>query len=69
MGPLIEDIREAVYQGTLREPFRGTDVLKACPGCAENTPRTFLSKHCLDNPSGTTEHFKRHARGLYSLIA
>ncbi len=68
MSRLIADIHRARNLGKLPERFRAADVKKACPGWAEGTYTTFLSKHCVGNPDGCTEYFERHAVGLYSLI-
>ena len=63
----ITSIREAVAAGRLNQPFRAADVKAACPGWANSTYSTFLSKHCQGNPGGNTVHFVWVARGLYRL--
>ena len=68
MKRFINDIRQARSLGKLPERFRAADVRKACPGWAKQTYSSFLSKHCVGNRGGDTEHFRQHAPGLYSLI-
>ena len=65
-GDLIRQIRRAVAEGRLKEPFRAADVRRARVRCAASTPGTFLSKHCVGN-GRTTELFVRVGRGLYRL--
>ena len=66
-GRLIREIRQAVCDGRLREPFRAGDLIPAGVRCAWSTPSTFLSKHCVGNPGGNTELFVRVASGQYRL--
>ena len=61
-------IVKAIREGRLVEPFNSSMFKDACPGIAENTYKTFLSKHCRGNPSGTSELFERAARGMYRAI-
>ena len=63
----IDDIREAVNNGNLREPFRAKDVKEAVKGYAEGTYPTYLPKHRKGNPSGNKEYFEQLSRGLYRL--
>ena len=65
-GDLIRQIRRAVVEGRLKEPFRAADVRRARVRCAATTPGTFLPKHRVGNGS-TTELFVRLRRGLYRL--
>ena len=64
----VEDIKEAVRTGRLKEPFRASDVKVACPGWSERTYSNFLPKHRKGNPGGCTEYFLQHPDGCYSLI-
>lgn len=68
MSRFAEDIRNAVRSGSLKEPFRASDVKLACPGWAERTYSVFLAKHRRGNPGGYAEYFVRHSKGSYSLI-
>lgn len=68
MSKFVEDIRNAVRSGSLKEPFRASDVKAACPGWAKSTYSVFLAKHRRGNPGDYTEYFVRHSRGLYILI-
>ena len=65
-GRLIDQIRQAVADGRLVEPFGPQDVLHAGVACAKSTPGTFLSKHRVGNGK-TTELFVRVGRGQYRL--
>ena len=60
-GDLIRQIRRAVAEGRLKEPFRAADVCRARVRCAAATPGTFLSKHRVGN-GRTTELFVRVGR-------
>lgn len=72
MSRIIDDIRRAWSLGKLPKCFRAADVIEACPGWAENTYRSFLSKHRFDKVDKpghrTKKYFERHAPGLYSLL-
>jgi len=59
-------IYHAVISEKLREPFDAAAVKRACPGWADRTYHTFLSKHAEGNGS-TTELFARVAPSLYKL--
>lgn len=59
---LVQQIREAVSSGKVKEPFKPSDF-----GFLEKS-QAFLSKHCVGNPNNYTEYFKRTSRGLYELI-
>ena len=67
-GCLIREIRKAVREGRLHEPFRAKDVIAAGVFCAPSTPSTFLAKHCAGNPGEDSELFIRVGRGEYRLI-
>jgi hypothetical protein len=62
-GETIREIRYAVAQGKLREPFRAPDVNRVL---GIDWAGSFLPEHCIGN-GYTTEHFVRVARGLYRL--
>ena len=66
-GSLIRDIRRAVRDGRLQEPFRAGDIIPAGIGCAPSTPGTFLPKHRVGNPGGNSELFVCVAPGKYRL--
>ena len=66
-GRLIREIRQAVRDGKLKEPFCADDIIPAGIRCASSTPRTFLPKHRVGNPSGDSELFIRVARRKYRL--
>ena len=65
---LITDIRQAVAEGRLSQPFRAADVRAACPGWASRTYHVFLAKHREGNRRGETVLFVRVASGLYRLV-
>ena len=67
-GKFIIDIRQAVRDGRLIEPFRADDVKNAVPGYAEKTYHVFLPKHRKGNPGGETKLFVRVSSGLFRLI-
>ena len=67
-GYLIREIRRAVRECRIREPFRAKDVIAAGVRCAPRTPSTFLAKHCEGNPGKYSELFIRVGRGEYRLI-
>ena len=69
MYNIITSIDKALQKGTLQQPFGSSDFKVACPGFAENTYHTFLSKHSVCNPGRNTEYFKRVKRGLYNRIS
>lgn len=56
----------AVGLGGLAQPFNAQMVKRACPGWANRTYHTFLSKHAVGNGT-TTELFVRVKRGFYRL--
>ena len=57
-----------VRGGRLTEPFSQEDFRRACPGFAEGTYRTFLSKHRLGNPGGASELFEQVGRKRFRLV-
>lgn len=61
------EIRDAVAQNRLREPFTADDVRMAVPGYADHTYGVFLPKHRVGNPGGNTELLIRVKRGFYKL--
>lgn len=50
MSRFMWDIRQAIQEGRLTQPFRGADVERACPGWGTGTYRVFLAKHRVGNP-------------------
>lgn len=62
-GSLIQEIRRAVRDGRLHEPFVAGDIIPAGVRCAPSTPGTFLPKHRVGNPGGNSELFVRVASG------
>lgn len=60
----IADIRRAVGNGSLEQPFRRNDVSKAI---GRELPVAFLPKHRIGNPGGETPLFRQMERGLYRL--
>ena len=68
MRQLAQDIYSAVAAGRLKEPFRPSDVRRACPGWATKTPGVFLPKHRIGNPGKETELFERLPDGSYKTI-
>jgi hypothetical protein len=60
-------IYAAVRSGRLAQPFDANMVRRACPGWADRTYNTFLSKHAVGNGK-TTELFVRAGRGLYKIV-
>lgn len=67
MSKVVKSIKEAIKLGKLNEPFTITDFKKACPGFAEATYSSFLSKHCIRNPGGYSIYFIKVKPGLYKL--
>lgn len=67
MSQFMEDIRRAVREGRLEQPFRGSDVERACPGWGKRTYSVFLGKHRVGNPGKYTAYFVRVSQGLYRL--
>ena len=67
-GRFINQIRRARREGGLLRTFRANDLRVACPGWAFNTYSTFLPKHRVGNPCGTTELFVRYADESYGLV-
>jgi hypothetical protein len=59
-------IREAIRNGSLKEPFRAADVNRAL---RIKYAGVFLPKHRVGNPGNNTEHFVQLERGLYRLKA
>ena len=59
MSRFVDDIREAIRDGPLLEPFRPSDVRRACPGWARATYSTFLPAHRVDNPHGYVAYCAR----------
>lgn len=57
---------QARRTGKLPKLFSAADAKRACPNW--DHWQTFLPKHRTENPGHNTEHFIRHARGLYSVI-
>ena len=66
-GSLIREIRRAVRDGRLNEPFGAGDVIRAGICRARSTPGTFLPKHRVGNPGGNSELFVRVASAKYRL--
>jgi hypothetical protein len=66
-GRFIREIRKAVREGWLKEPFRANDVRLAVPGFADKTYNVFLPKHRIGNPDENTELFVQIKKGLYRL--
>jgi hypothetical protein len=64
MKALATQIYAAVQSGRLAQPFDAAMVKQACPGWADKTYHTFLSKHAVGNGT-TTELFVRADRGFY----
>lgn len=65
---LYRCIVRAVKIGKVKEPFASDDFRNACPGFAKGTYVTFLPKHRVGNPSGTSELFERVSRGRYKPV-
>jgi hypothetical protein len=59
----MRDIRRAISEGRLKQPFRGSDINGAL---GINWGGNFLAKHCADTGSSTAR-FARLSRGLYKL--
>ncbi len=68
MSEFVKDIRRAIREGRLRQPFRGLDIRRACPGWSERTYYNFPPKHRVGNPGGYTAYFSQHSDGSYSII-
>ena len=66
-GRLIREIRQAVQDGRLAEPFDRAAVSKAGVSWSYHTSRNFLSKHCVGNSGGNTELFVHVCKGKYRL--
>ena len=65
---VYRSIVKAVNSGSLKEPFKAADVKAVCPGFADGTYSTFLSKHRRGNPRGKWELFERVAIGRFRLL-
>jgi hypothetical protein len=63
-GQTIKLIRNAVASGRLKEPFTPNEVNGAI---GITFAETFLPKHRVGNPGGTTELFIQVSRGVYRL--
>ncbi len=61
------DIRGAIQEGRLKQPFTAADVRQACPGWNPATYGSFLPKHRVGNPGGYTPYFVRESAGRYRL--
>lgn len=59
-------IFETIKNSNLPETFSVKDVNEVCNNLLLKS-KSFLSKHCLDNPGNYTVYFKRISRGLYSI--
>lgn len=68
MSWFMRDIRRAVREDRLAQPFRASDVERACPGWGRRTYRVFLGKHRVGNPGAYTAYFVRVEPGLYRLL-
>ena len=68
MSRFVQDIRRAVREGRLAQPFRGSDVERACPGWGRRTYHVFLGKHRVGNPGGYIAYFIRVDPGVYRLL-
>ena len=60
----IQRIRHGVRSGAIPQRFRAADVNRVL---GIHWAGTFLPKHRLGNPGGTTELFVQIGRGLYRL--
>jgi predicted RNase H-like HicB family nuclease len=68
MRKLARQIYVAGKRGELPPMFKSNHVAEACPGWAESTYGTFLSKHRTGNLGGNTELFERVGPGWYRLL-
>lgn len=59
---LYPSIVKAVIKGKLREPFKASDVKKACPGFADKTYSNSLPKHRKGNPGKYKARYRRLAK-------
>lgn len=56
---------EIILNSSLKEKsFSVKDINKFCNELLLKSP-SFISKHCVDNPGGYTEYFKRVSMGIY----
>lgn len=69
MKQFASQIYAAVDARRLTEPFNAAAVKCACPGWADTTYQSFLSKHVAGNRGGHTVLFARVAPGSYSLAS
>jgi hypothetical protein len=67
-GMVIREIRRAVAEGRLQEPFSKKDFKEACPRLAPGTYNAFLWKHAEGNQGGNTELFRKVAPGRFILL-
>jgi hypothetical protein len=58
----------AIVNGALKEPFSAKDAEKACRGFGKETYKAFLEKHCIGNPGGNPELFRRTSPGMFELV-
>ena len=68
MSKLYQDIKNAVKNGKLKEPFRTKNVKTACSRWSLIVIAVFLPKHRKNNPGGYIEYFWQIGRGLYKLL-
>jgi hypothetical protein len=69
MKQFAAEIYIAIRNGKLQEPFNADMVRQACPGWADRSYDTFLSKHEVNNPRDNSPLFKRTARGFYKTLS
>ncbi len=65
---IIKEIRDAITDGKIRNPFTKEEWKRACPGWADATYNVFLLKHRVCNPGGYTEYFEQLPNRLWKLI-
>jgi hypothetical protein len=62
---LLEKMRKARIKGKIPYKFRPKEVREKCPGFAQSTYYSFLSRHI--HGKEYKQYFIRYERGIYSL--
>ena len=63
-----EEIKEAVEEGKLGEPFGKKDLGEKFPDWPKGTRNAYLWKHYVGNLGGYKEYFEKVAPGKFRLI-
>jgi len=64
----VEEVREAVQEGKLTEPFSKKNLERVFKNWGKGTYDAYLFKHRVGNPGGYLEYFERVAPGKFKLV-